>query len=92
MPTYLYYTPGILDFQEETAACSEERLEICLIRKKHRCPKCKSKDVALTVLYERDVRGLPIRRIREVHFIYTLHQVYCHCCHIIAFSFERLSL
>ena len=81
MPTYLYYTQGILDFQEETATYSEERLEIHLKRKKHRCPKCKSKDVTLTVLYERDVRGLPMGRIREVHFIYTLHQVYCHCCH-----------
>ena len=81
MPTYLYYTQGILDFQEETATYSEERLEIRLKRKEHRCPKCKSKDVTLTVLYERDVRGLPMGRIREVHFIYTMHQVYCHRCH-----------
>ena len=81
MPTYLYYTQGILDFQEETATYSEERLEIRLKRKKHRCPKCKSKDVTLRVLYERDVRGLPMGRIREVHFIYMLHQVYCHRCH-----------
>ena len=81
MSTYLYYTQGISDFQEETATYSEERLEIRLKRKKHRCPKCKSKDVTLTVLYERDVRGLPMGRIREVHFIYTLHQVYCHRCH-----------
>ena len=42
MPTYLYYTQGILDFQEETATYSEERLEIRLRRKKHRCPKCKA--------------------------------------------------
>ena len=81
MPTYFYYTQGIYDFQEETATYSEERLEIRLKRKKHRCPKCKSKDVTLRALYERDVRGLPMGRIREVHFIYTLHQVYCHCCH-----------
>ena len=81
MPTYLYYTQGIHDFQEETATYSEERLEIHLKCKKHRCPKCKSKDVTLRALYERDVRGLPMGRIREVHFIYTLHQVYCHCCH-----------
>ena len=81
MPTYLYYTQGILNFQEETTTYSEERLEIRLKRKKHQCPKCKSKDVTLTVLYERDVRGLPMGRIREVHFIYTLHLVYCHHCH-----------
>ena len=81
MPTYLYYTQGIHVFQEETATYSEERLEIRLKRKKHRCPKCKSKDVTLRALYERDVCGLPMGRIREVHFIYTLHQVYCHCCH-----------
>ena len=81
MPTYLYYTQGILDFQEETTTYSEERLEIRLKRKKHQCPKCKSKDVTLTVLYERDVRGLPMGRIREVHFIYTLHLVYCRHCH-----------
>ena len=81
MPTYLYYTQGILDFQEETTTYSEERLEIHLKRKKHQCPKCRSKDVTLRVLYERDVRGLPMGRIREVHFIYTLHQVYCHRCH-----------
>lgn len=74
MPTYFYYTQGIYDFQEETATYSEERLEIRLKRKKHRCPKCKSKDVTLRALYERDVRGLPMGRIREVHFIYTLHQ------------------
>lgn len=43
MPTYLYYTQGIRKFQEETAAHSEERLEIRLKRKKYRCPKCKSK-------------------------------------------------
>ena len=42
MPTYLYYTQGIYDFQEETAFYSEERLEIRLKRKKHRCPKYKS--------------------------------------------------
>ena len=81
MPTYLYYTQRILDFQEETATYSEERLEIRLKRKKHQCPKCKSKDVTLTILYERDVRGLPMGRILEVHFIYTLHLVYCHRCH-----------
>ena len=75
MPTYLYYTQGILDFQEETATYSEERLEIRLNRKKYQCPKCKSKDVTLTVLYERDGRGLPMGRIREVHFIYSLHTV-----------------
>ena len=68
MPTYLYYTQGILDFQEETATYSEERLEIRLKRKKHQCPKCNSKDVTLRILYERDVRGLPMGRIREVHF------------------------
>jgi len=68
MPTNLYYTQGILDFQEETATYSEERLEIRLKCKKHRCPKCKSKDVTLRALYERDVRGLPMGRIREVHF------------------------
>ena len=81
MPTYLYYTQGILDFQEETATYSEERLEIRLKRKKHRCPECGSKDITLKILCERDVRGLPMGRIREVHFIYTLHQVYCHRCH-----------
>ena len=81
MPTYLYYTQGILDFQEETATYSEERLEIRLKRKKHQCPKCRSKDVTLRVLCERDVRGLPMGRIREVHFIYTLHLVYCRHCH-----------
>ena len=81
MPTYLYYTQGISDFQEETVTYSEERLEIRLRRRKHRCPKCKSKDVTLRDLCERDVRGLPMGRIREVHFIYTLHQVYCHRCH-----------
>ncbi len=37
--------------------------------------------VTLRALYERDVRGLPMGRIREVHFIYTLHQVYCRRCH-----------
>ena len=81
MSTYLYYTQGILDFQEETTTYSEERLEIRLKRRKHRCPKCKSKDVTLRALYERDVRGLPMGRIREVHFIYMLHQVYCRHCH-----------
>lgn len=81
MSTYLYYTQGIRDFQEETTTYSEERLEIRLRRRKHRCPKCKSKDITLRVLCERDVRGLPMGRIREVHFIYTLHQVYCHRCH-----------
>ena len=33
MSTYLYYTQGISDFQEETTICSEERLEIRLKRK-----------------------------------------------------------
>jgi len=60
MPTRLRYTQGILDFQEETAIYSEERLEIRLKYKKHLCPKCKSKDVTLRVLCERDVRGLPM--------------------------------
>ena len=32
-------------------------------------------------LYERDVRGLPVGRIREVHLIYTVHRIYCHHCH-----------
>ena len=77
MPTELYYTQGIRDFQVKETIYSEERLEIHLRRKKHHCPKCKSKDVTLAVLYERDVQGLPMGRIREVHFIYTLHQVLC---------------
>ncbi len=81
MPTELYYTQGIRDFQVKETIYSEERLEIRLRRKKHQCPKCKLKDVTLTILYERDVRGLPMGRIREVHFIYTLHLVYCHRCH-----------
>ena len=81
MSTYLYYTQGILDFQEETTTYSEERLEIRLRRRKHPCPKCKSKDITLRVLCERDVRGLPMGRLREVHFIFTLHRIYCHRCH-----------
>ena len=81
MPTELYYTQGIRDFQVKETIYSEERLEIRLRRKKNHCPKCKSKDVTLRVLYERDVRGLPMGRIREVHFIYSLHLVYCHRCH-----------
>ena len=81
MPTELYYTQGISDFQVKGTHYLEERLEIRLRRRKHRCPKCKSKDITLRVLCERDVRGLPMGRLREVHFIFTLHRIYCHRCH-----------
>ena len=81
MPTELYYTQGIRDFQVKETIYSEERLEIRLRRKKHLCPKCGAKSVSLQVLYERDVRGLPMGLIREVHLIYTLHRIYCHGCH-----------
>ena len=75
MSTELYYTQGISDFQAQKTISSEERLEIRLKRKKHQCPKCKSKDVTLTVLYERDVRGLPMGLIREVYLICFLHRI-----------------
>ena len=81
MSTYLYYTQGIRDFQEETTTFTGERLEIHLIRRNHRCPKCRSRKLTLETLCERDVRGLPMGRLREVHLIYTLHRIYCHCCH-----------
>ena len=81
MPTELYYTQGIRDFQVKETIYSEERLEIYLRRKKHLCPKCGAKSVSLKVLYERDVRGLPMGLIREVHLIYSMHRIYCHCCH-----------
>ena len=81
MPTKLYYTQGIRDFQVKETYYSEERLEIHLIRKKHRCPECGSKDITLEILCERDVRGLPMGLIREVHLIYTLHRIYCRRCH-----------
>ena len=55
MPTELYYTQGIRDFQVKETIYSEERLEIRLRRKKHLCPKCGAKSVSLKVLYERDV-------------------------------------
>ena len=81
MPTELYYTQGIRDFQEKETIYSEERLGICLRRKKHLCPKCGAKSVSLKDLYERDVRGVPMGLIREVHLIYSMHRLYCHCCH-----------
>ena len=81
MPTELYYTQGIRDFQVKETIYSEERLEIRLRRKKHLCPKCGAKSVSLQVLYERDVRGVPMGLIREVHLIYILHRIYCHGCH-----------
>lgn len=81
MPTELYYTQGIRDFQVKETIYSEERLEIRLRRKEHLCPKCGAKSVSLKVLYERDVRGLPMGLIREVHLIYSMHRIYCHCCH-----------
>ena len=81
MPTELYYTQGIRDFQVKETIYSEERLEIRLRRKKHLCPKCGAKSVSLQVLYERDVRGLPMGLIREVHLIYSMHRIYCHGCH-----------
>lgn len=81
MPTEIYYTQGIRDFQVKETIYSEERMEIHLRRKKHLCPKCGAKSVSLKVLYERDVRGLPMGLIREVHLIYSLHRIYCHCCH-----------
>ena len=81
MSTYLYYTRGIRDFQEKNTSFSGERLEIRLIRRNHRCQKCRSKMLTLETLCERDVRGLPMGRFREVHLIYTLHRIYCHRCH-----------
>ena len=81
MSTYLYYTQGIRDFQEGTTTFTGERLEIRLIRRNHRCPKCRSRLLTLEELCERDVRGLPMGRLREVHLIYTLHRIYCHRCH-----------
>ena len=88
MPTELYYTQGIRDFQVKETIYSEERLEIHLRRKEHLCPKCGAKSVSLTVLYERDVRGLPMGLIREVHLIYSMHRIYCHCCH--EYSIEEI--
>ena len=58
MPTKLYYTQGIRDFQEGTTTFAGERLEIRLIRRDHRCPKCRSNELTLEELCERDVRGL----------------------------------
>ena len=81
MSTELYYTQGIRDFQVKETIYSEERMEIHLRRKEHLCPKCGAKSVSLIVLYERDVRGLPMGRILEVHLIYPMHRIYCHCCH-----------
>ena len=88
MSTELYYTQGIRDFQVKETIYSEERLEIHLRRKEHLCPKCGAKSVSLTVLYERDVRGLPMGLIREVHLIYSMHRIYCHCCH--EYSIEEI--
>ena len=62
MSTYLYYTQGIRDFQEETTTFTGERLEIRLVRRNHRCPKCRSRLLTLEELCERDVRGLPMGR------------------------------
>ncbi len=45
-------------FKKKPPPNSEEWQEIRLKRKNHRCPKCKSKDVTLREIYERDVRGL----------------------------------
>ena len=81
MSTYLYYTQGIREFQEENIQYFEEKAVIRLVRKKQRCPKCGRRKVTLEDLYERDVRGLPVGRICEVHLIYTVHRIYCHHCH-----------
>ena len=45
MSTKLYYTQGIRDFQVKGTNYSEEKLEIRLVRKKHRCPDCGSRDI-----------------------------------------------
>ena len=81
MSTYLYYTQGIREFQEENIQYFEEKAVIRLVRKKPRCPKCGRRKVTLEDLYERDVRGLPVGRICEVPLIYTVHRIYCHHCH-----------
>jgi transposase len=81
MSTKLYYTQGIHDFQVKGTHYSEEKLEVHLVRKRQRCPECGSTDITLEILCERDVRGLPMGLIREVHLIYTLHRIYCHRCH-----------
>ena len=45
MSTKLYYTQGIRDFQVKGTHYSEEKLEIRLVRKKHQCPDCGSRDI-----------------------------------------------
>ena len=81
MPNRLYYTQGIREFQAENIQYTEKRAIIHLVRKKQRCPVCKTKDVTLEDLFERDVRGMQIGLIREVRLIYTQHRIYCHRCH-----------
>ena len=47
MSTYLYYTQGIREFQEENIQYFEEKAVIRLVRKKPRCPKCGRRKVTL---------------------------------------------
>ena len=81
MPVNLYYTQKVRGFQQANIKYSKESVEIRLKRTKHQCPHCGSTAVTIEPIRCRRIRGEPLGRCRKVVLEFTVHRLYCHCCH-----------
>ena len=73
----LYNTQGIETFQVETYLMKEDNLIYFLIRESFSCPCCGSKNITITKLRRRLVRGVPMGIIKVVYFEFDIHRIYC---------------
>ncbi len=81
MPVNLYYTQKVRGFQQTSVKYSTKSVEISLKRTKHQCPHCGSTAVTVEPIRIRHIRGEPLGSCRKVVLVFTIHRLYCHCCH-----------
>lgn len=80
MTDMLYNTQGIENFQVETYLMEEGNLIYLLTRDSFSCPCCGSKNITITKLRRRLVRGVPMGIIKVVYFEFDIHRIYCKDC------------
>ena len=73
MTDMLYNTQGIENFQVETYLMEEGNLIYLLTRDSFSCPCCGSKNITITKLRTRSVRGVPMGIIKVVYFEFDIH-------------------
>jgi transposase len=81
MPVNLYYTQKVRGFQQTSVKYSTKSVEISLKRTKHQCPHCGSPAVTVEPIRIRRIRGESLGSCRKVVLVFTIHRLYCHCCH-----------